>query len=472
MKFILFILLNICIIVISINKKNIQTNFEIGKNQDIIIQTTIIKIKSGGNYTINGKYNDLTIVIKSSNVIVNLYNGMYNSLSSNIIVEERLSNTIINIKNSNLNSKKLITIKKFSKVKLNIISSKITNNLLFDVEKKYNIKIKGQIKYNKANNFQKISQNILSNRDIIFYCENINNLLIKNLYMTFISEHKISKQFFQNINKKSSNIKICKVKLKEKIILTMTSWKRRISKCHKSIERLLKNTIKPYKLILNLSKEEFPKKEKQLPKTLLNLKKKYKNFKINWVYKNNNVFKKLIPTLYKYKNDIIITVDDDVLYPNFVIEKIIKEFRRRGSRYPMSFGGRPTDWYVNKYYKISSHYGACSIVKFDFFKYKLLELYYKTTEPMIKKGIKCFDDFLYTYAALLNGYRYKRSREFSCRYYVSTSPRLRGGFSGVGHKKRLWKKYHRAVRDYIRKKYKVSFKELARKKKKYLYIGK
>ena len=53
----------------------------------------------------------------------------------------------------------------------------------------------------------------------------------------------------------------------------------------------------------------------------------------------------------------------------------------------MSFGGRPTDWYVNKYYKISSHYGACSIVKFDFFKYKLLELYYKTTEPMIKKGI-------------------------------------------------------------------------------------
>ena len=301
MKFILFILLNICIIVISINKKNIQTNFEIGKNQDIIIQTTIIKLKSGGNYTINGKYNDLTIVIKSSNVIVNLYNGMYNSLSSNIIVEERLSNIIINIKNSNLNSKKLITIKKFSKVKLNIISSKITNNLLFDVEKKYNIKIKGQIKYNKANNFQKISQNILSNRDIIFYCENNNNLLIKNLYMTFISEHKISKQFFQNINKKSSNIKICKVKLKEKIILTMTSWKRRISKCHKSIERLLKNTIKPYKLILNLSKEEFPKKEKQLPKTLLNLKKKYKNFKINWVYKNNNVFKKLIPTLYKYK---------------------------------------------------------------------------------------------------------------------------------------------------------------------------
>ena len=188
--------------------------------------------------------------------------------------------------------------------------------------------------------------------------------------------------------------------------------------------------------------------------------------------KNNNVFKKLIPTLYKYKKDIIITVDDDVNYPNFLIEKIIREFRRKGSKSPMSFGGKPTDWWVNKFIKLPAHYGACSVVKFDFFKYKLLELYYKTTEKRIKKGIKCFDDFLYTYAALLNGYRYKRSKRFSCRRYVSSTPPLKGGFSNIRHKKREWKKYHRVIRNYIKAKYHVSFKDLARKRKKYLYIGK
>ena len=40
--------------------------------------------------------------------------------------------------------------------------------------------------------------------------------------------------------------------------------------------------------------------------------------------KNNNVFKKLIPTINRFKEDLIITVDDDVFYPNDMIENIIK----------------------------------------------------------------------------------------------------------------------------------------------------
>ena len=470
MKFIIIIIFKIFIVVISINNKNNLTNFEIGKNNDKIIETTIIKIKAGGNYTIKGKYNDLSILINSSDVIVNLLNGKYNSLSSSIIVEQRLNNITIYINNSIFEGYRFLKIKKFSKVKLIIVSSRIKNKLFFEEEKKYNIKLDGEIKFNNNHNYTKINENILSNRDIIFYYPK-NDLIIKKLNITFISEHKISKPFFQNLNKKSSNPK-SKIILTEKIIVTMTSWKKRINVCHKTIERLLKNTLKPYKLILNLAIEEFPKKELQLPQTLLNLTKKYSYFKINWVKKNNNVFKKLIPTLYKYKKDIIITVDDDVNYPNFLIEKIIREFRRKGSKSPMSFGGKPTDWWVNKFIKLPAHYGACSVVKFDFFKYKLLELYYKTTEKRIKKGIKCFDDFLYTYAALLNGYRYKRSKRFSCRRYVSSTPLLKGGFSNIRHKKREWKKYHRVIRNYIKAKYHVSFKDLARKRKKYLYIGK
>ena len=48
----------------------------------------------------------------------------------------------------------------------------------------------------------------------------------------------------------------------------------------------------------------------------------------------------------------------------------------------MSFGGSHSDWkFIKKKKKsfkkirIGSHYGACIIVKYDFFKDKLMELY-------------------------------------------------------------------------------------------------
>ena len=150
-----------------------------------------------------------------------------------------------------------------------------------------------------------------------------------------------------------------------------------------------------------------------------------------------------------------------------MIEKVIMLYRKYGSKSPMSFGGRYSDWKFLKkkrkknlnYFKkirIGSHYGACSIVKYDFFKDKLIELYKQTTEPLIKKRIKCFDDFLYTYAALLNGYFYLRSREYSIRKYVNYSPLLNSPFSKIKNKRKLWKKYHSSIKSYIKKKYHIS----------------
>ena len=95
----------------------------------------------------------------------------------------------------------------------------------------------------------------------------------------------------------SNNLEI---KTKEKIILTMTSWKKRINYCHKTIEILLTNSLSPYKLILYLAKEEFPRKNFELPQNLLKSL-KYDNFEIFWVKENNNVFKKLIQTINSFK---------------------------------------------------------------------------------------------------------------------------------------------------------------------------
>ena len=116
----------------------------------------------------------------------------------------------------------------------------------------------------------------------------------------------------------------------ENLIVTLTSWKGRINFISKNLERLLNNTIKPKKLILNLAIEEFPSQNLELPQEILKLLKKYKNFEIFWVDKNNNVFKKLIPTLNRFKNDLIITVDDDILYPYNLIENMLKCYKKYG----------------------------------------------------------------------------------------------------------------------------------------------
>ena len=537
MKLNLFILLNIFIIVILIDEKTITKNFEIGKKKDIITDRTRIKIKGGGNYTIKGKYKDLTIRINSSNVIINLLNGQYNSTYKPIfLIEQSLDNITINIIKSSFYCYKFIEIKKYSNIKINIKFSIIQSyNNIIEVENKSNIIIRGLIKFNinikdlnqtlvnlnntlnylnqtfiylmnnlkniKVNldnlnkdikNFNKnsnylykilkinnedykiINKNILISKDIILNCDK-KEININNLHIKFIPKPNKVNQYFEylkNQKLKSSYINKCKIKLKERIIVTMTSWTKRINVCHKTIERLLKNTLKPYKLILNLAIEEFPKKELELPQTLLNLTKKYSYFKINWVKKNNNVFKKLIPTINKYKKDIIITVDDDVNYPKTLIKNMIKDFKNNGSKNPMSFGGKFSDWKIGKFKRISTHYGACSIVKYEFFNEKINELYYQATESEIEKGIKCFDDFLYTYAALLNGYRYKRSKKYSCRDYVDNTPGFGYGFSRIYNKKKQWNVYKKILKNYIWKKYKVTYMDLVKRRNMHLWYRK
>ena len=237
----------------------------------------------------------------------------------------------------------------------------------------------------------------------------------------------------------------------------MTSWKERINYVSRVLEILINNSFRPNKVILNLAIEEFPKKNKELPNNLLNLL-KYDNFEIYWVEKNTNVFKKLIPTLNRFKEDIIITTDDDVLYPYDMIEIGLKEFKKIGENQPMSFGGDFTTWDIG----ISSHFGPFSIVKYKFFNEKLNELYKNTTEERIKNGIQCFDDLLYTYAALLNGYKYL-SGKYSILNEYFNSPKLNSSSFSDDYSSSMFillKEYHKYIRDYIFIRYNITIHKL------------
>ena len=258
------------------------------------------------------------------------------------------------------------------------------------------------------------------------------------------------------------------VKLNKKnnrFYVTLTSFKERINLINKTLDILLTNTLRPKKIILNLSTEEFPNKELDLPPNILILLKKYTNFEIFWVKKNIKNFKKLIPTLNRLNlDDLVITVDDDILYPNNLFEQMIKCFNKYGRNNPVSFGSQTSDWIINGKI-ISSHYGRATIVKSNYFNNKIYEIYNYTTKSLINKGIKCFDDILYTYSALLNGYSYRRCKDYSINRFVSKSPKFNISISENNDMKinnqRL--RYHNIIRNYIKRKYNMTIEELIEK---------
>lgn len=72
------------------------------------------------------------------------------------------------------------------------------------------------------------------------------------------------------------------------IIVSLTSWPKRIFNVPIVLKNILNGTLKPDYIELNLSSEEFPNKEDDLPKELLEIEK----LNINWEIGNSRTFKK------------------------------------------------------------------------------------------------------------------------------------------------------------------------------------
>lgn len=105
------------------------------------------------------------------------------------------------------------------------------------------------------------------------------------------------------------------------IVVSMTSWRKRIDIVGKSIYHFLtKQTLKPDKFILTLSSDEFPNKEKDLPNDLNLIIDKF-NINLNWIKKNIYGHKKYEP-FKEHNKDAVILIDDDILYEPDYVEKL------------------------------------------------------------------------------------------------------------------------------------------------------
>lgn len=182
------------------------------------------------------------------------------------------------------------------------------------------------------------------------------------------------------------------------IVVTMTSWIKRINNVKPVLESILDNTLKPNKIFLNLSVEEFPDRENNLPHDLVELINSCEKIILNWVEgENTKTMKKVFPILdYLNDEDIIINCDDDMLFPRDLIQCRVNDFIKYGMRYCVSGKQSFTVNFFRKMYTLSPT---------TLFQKKMLKNWEKVVDDHILKTYN--DDRTYIYILWLNGYQNK-----------------------------------------------------------------
>lgn len=107
-----------------------------------------------------------------------------------------------------------------------------------------------------------------------------------------------------------------------KLIVSLTSFPQRMYDVHYCLYSLLTQQLKPDKLILWLAESQFPNKEKDIPQKVLSLKEN--GLEIRWC-EDMGAYKKLLPSLKEYPDDIIVTADDDLYYPEDWLKKLYED---------------------------------------------------------------------------------------------------------------------------------------------------
>ncbi|PID28374.1 MAG: hypothetical protein CSB55_05245 [Candidatus Cloacimonadota bacterium] len=107
----------------------------------------------------------------------------------------------------------------------------------------------------------------------------------------------------------------------DNLIVSMTTFGKRTDKVYLTVETLFRQSVKADKIILWLAKDEF--NPNNIPESLKRCIKR--GLTVDFC-KNIRSYKKLIPTLRKYSGYKIVTVDDDVFYPENFLEDFVKAY--------------------------------------------------------------------------------------------------------------------------------------------------
>lgn len=154
------------------------------------------------------------------------------------------------------------------------------------------------------------------------------------------------------------------------------------------LDAIHNQTIKPDKIVINIAHEEI------IPDALIDYIAQH-GVEVNRV-EDTKVYKKFLPTLLKYPEACIINIDDDFIYPPYMIEDFMK-MHRRYPNHPIS-GNKQT------LYGMQCHCGCASLTKKEYFGDYLGRI----DEDLMKSCLS--SDLVFTYLATLAGHPYLRSK--------------------------------------------------------------
>ncbi len=156
--------------------------------------------------------------------------------------------------------------------------------------------------------------------------ENRTPFLVKIRYYSFlrfairtISNLVLPIYFRSSQNKEGYSLTPC-TKNEGRLIVSFTSFPKRIRKIWMVVESILRQDMKPDKLILWLSRDQFPTLD-VLPNSLLQL--QNRGLEIMLCEGDIRSHKKYFYAMKQFPNDTIITIDDDILYNSHLIENLV-----------------------------------------------------------------------------------------------------------------------------------------------------
>lgn len=157
--------------------------------------------------------------------------------------------------------------------------------------------------------YGKLKKILLSSSKYVYY-----NFIVK------VQDKYLQKKIMKEFDEKSLTWGLNKERREQKIIVSLTTIPSRLEKTVYVIDQLLKQTVKPDKLILYVGKTEesilYPKEFQYLLKRGLEVK----------IVKDVGPSTKFFYSMQEYFNDLIVTVDDDILYPETLIEGLINTY--------------------------------------------------------------------------------------------------------------------------------------------------
>jgi glycosyltransferase involved in cell wall biosynthesis len=164
----------------------------------------------------------------------------------------------------------------------------------------------------------KIKSYILENivKPIPFFDRQFN--LYKGVVVSTKLMDKEIKRFFNDILVSKKKF-LDKLEAKN-LIVSFTSFPARMPFIEYTLFSLVQQSIRPAKIVLWLSEEEFGNKKNSIPE---NIKKYFEfNFEIQFVKENYRSYNKLVFALGLYSDSLIVTVDDDIYYKNDWLEML------------------------------------------------------------------------------------------------------------------------------------------------------